>query len=67
MSASIKWQKCEPQQQQNWIAATLESGPQQNNAQKHMEAHSKYGFQLLSDAHIIDLIFKVPLYFSQYS
>lgn len=64
MSASVKWQKCEPQQQENWIATILESGPQQSNAEKHMETHSKYEFQLLSDAHIIDLIFEVPVYFS---
>lgn len=64
MSASVKWQKREPQQQENWIATILESGPQQSNAEKHMETHSKYEFQLLSDAHIIDLIFEVSLYFS---
>lgn len=64
MSASVKRQKHEPQQQGNWIATILESGPQQSNAQKHMETHSKYEFQLLSDAHIIDLVFEVPLYFS---
>lgn len=64
MSASVKWQKREPQQQEDWIATILESGPQQSNAEKHMETHSKYEFQLLSDAHIIDLIFEVSLYFS---